>query len=147
MDISTNKSFLAGALSALSGQSIVQPPEDSDGFKSFNMTRMAAAHGVISDKPKFDMDSLHKHTLTWVDNSTAPTASLSSDDFTVWVKTLTGKKYAVHVNSANTVEMFKIKIREPTAALVEQSLGRPITRRWCTLTGKCFNNRAAPSQL
>ena len=35
----------------------------------------------------------------------------------------------------------------PTAALDEQSLGRPITRRWCTLTGKCFNNRAAPSQL
>ena len=89
MDISTNKSFLAGALSALSGQSIVQPPEDSDGFKSFNMTRMAGALGVISDKPKF---------------------SLPSDDFTVWVKTLTGKKFAVDVNPANTVEMFKLKI-------------------------------------
>ena len=119
MDISSNKNFLAGALSALSGQSIVQPPEDSDGFKLFNMAGMACALGVISDKPKFDMDSLHKHTLIWVDNSTAPTASLPSP-ITVWVKTLTGKKFTVDVNPAKTVEMFKLKIREKEGTPLDQ---------------------------
>ena len=40
MDLSTNKSFLAEALSALSGQSILQAPEDNDKTETANTKRV-----------------------------------------------------------------------------------------------------------
>ena len=105
MDISTNKSFLAEALSALSGQSILQAPEDHD------KTETARTRRVLATKSKFDMDSLHKHTLTWVHHSPAPPPA-PSVDISVSVKMLTGQTILVDTNTADTVEEMKLKVQD-----------------------------------
>ena len=110
MDLSTNKSFLAEALSALSGQSILQAPEDHDKTETAK-TRRALA--------KFDMDSLHKHTLTWVHHSPAPPPAPSVDIF-VTVKLLTGRTILVATNTADTVEELKSKVQDKAGIPTDQ---------------------------
>ena len=74
MDVSTNKSFLAGALSALSGQSIVAPKDaktDPDPMEMGSVAKALAEASSPMDAGSriFSMDSLHKHTLQWVGDS------------------------------------------------------------------------------
>ena len=113
MDISTNKSFLAEALSALSGQSILQAPEDHD------KTETARTRRVLATKSKFDMDSLHKHTLTWVHHSPAPPPA-PSVDISVSVKMLTGQTILVDTNTADTVEELKRKVQDKAGIPTDQ---------------------------
>ena len=116
MDISTNKSFLAGALSALSGQSIVQSADDD--ASTFRMAKMATALGFSASQPEgnclpvFDMDSLHKHTLTWVEDLPTVVALPSPSDMHIFVKTLTGKLITIIVNPRETIEDVKAKIQD-----------------------------------
>ena len=68
-----------------------------------------------------DIVSLHKHTLTWVDNSHAFFASPPSpDDITLVVSTLTGKKLKVLANPGDMVWVLKIKIRDMEGIPLDQ---------------------------
>ena len=120
MDISTNKSFLAEALSALSGQSILQAPEAQDKSKRARVS-----------ESKFDMDALHKHTLTWVHHSPAPPPAPRSapppappappaSSVEVFVKTIAGKTFSVATNTADSVEVLKHKIQDKEGIPLDQ---------------------------
>ena len=74
MDISTNKSFLAGALSALSGQSIIPAKDVKTNPDPLDLGSLAKAlDDPISQAEgqsiTFNMDFLHKHTLQWFGDS------------------------------------------------------------------------------
>ena len=120
MDISNNKSFLAGALSALSGQIIVPSKDDDAQASAFSMDKLANALGMVTsdieaaEKDTLSFDSLHKHTLTWVgvDFSSLVALPPSPSDITITVKTLTGKAIIVIANPADTVAVVKTKIED-----------------------------------
>ena len=65
------------------------------------------------------MDSLHKHTLTWVGDSMVALPP-SSSDITINVKTLAGKTVEVIVNPAETIEIVKAKILDKEGTPVDQ---------------------------
>ena len=61
MDISNNKSFLAGALSALSGQIIVPSKDDDAQASAFSMDKLANALGMVTS----DIEAAEKDTLSF----------------------------------------------------------------------------------
>ena len=116
MDIANNKSFLAGALSALSGHLVVPSKDDDAQASSFSMANLASAlnePGGVEYAAPFSMDSLHKLTLNWVGES-PPVVPLppSPSDITITVKTLTGKDIIVITNPADNIAVLKVKIEE-----------------------------------
>ena len=72
MDLSSNKAFLAGALSALSNCKIVAENDT----KTSSSLMLSTGTGI---RP-FNLDSLHKHTLKWMAvEESAPDQPLDSD--------------------------------------------------------------------
>ena len=117
MDVSTNKSFLAGALSALSGQSIVAQKDAKTNPDPMEMSSMAKALTEATSPMDaasliFSLDSLHKHTLQWVGDSQKVAALPSPTDIGIKVKSLTGNFILLVVNPADTIAEVKAKIQE-----------------------------------
>ena len=103
MDVSTNKSFLAGALSALSGQSIIVSADVRANSEPLELGSLAKALTEPSAKLEaepltFSMDSLHKHTLQWVGDSRKVPSLPSPTDIRLKVKSLTGNCIVIMVN-------------------------------------------------
>ena len=79
------------------------------------MAKMAGALGMAASQPDasclpiFDMDSLHKHTLTWV-GDTVVALPPSASDITIKIKTLTGNTLTIVANPADTIEVVKVKV-------------------------------------
>ena len=133
MDISNNKSFLAGALSALSGYTVV-PSEDDDAQASpFNMAILASVFDIEGSLVAAATATWTRCTkaLTWVGKSPTVVALPSCpSDITIkvktWtvlspfstsylklarlVKTLTGKPIIVIANPGHEIAVLKVKI-------------------------------------
>jgi len=96
MSLSTNLDFLSGALAATSKVKIVSKHHpNSDGFK----------------RVKFDMDTLHSRSLTWIGNKNFEIVSARRSRSTIFVKTLTGKTVEIRVDLSFTVETLKTLIQ------------------------------------
>jgi len=95
MDIVSNKSFLAKALSVLLGQRVEQRPDDDSAYRV----------------QKISMDTLHKSTLIFLG---------SAPDLSIEVKTLWGKTITVIVNPADTIKVLKDKIMDVTGCPPDQ---------------------------
>jgi len=93
MELATNKAFLAAALSTVSGCRIV-PDKTSHASEEF--------------VPAFNLDSLHKHTLTWVVGEPAVSDTNSIE---IFVSKLTGKKITIVCGTADTIETVKLRIQ------------------------------------
>ena len=104
MEFATDKNFLAKALGALSGQCII------------------ASNAKSKDLDVFSLDSLHKHTLGWVNDlpTTPPSLERGLGDMQIEVKTLTGKNIPLIVNPSMTVEELKAKIHYEEGIPVDQ---------------------------
>ena len=100
MDFATDENFLAEALSTLTGHSIVAP---SAKIKDFEV-------GYEFEKDVFSLDSLHKHTLGWVEGLPATLPSVG--DIQIEVKTLTGKVICLTANPSMTIEGLKAEIQD-----------------------------------
>ena len=90
MEFATDENFLAKALSILSGHSIIAPSAKTPDF------------GQLMEEV-FSLDSLHKHTLGWVEGLPATLPSL--DDIEIVVKTLTGKNITLKLDPSTTIKL------------------------------------------
>ena len=113
MDISTNPDFLAGALSTISQCNIVPN----------KITPLGVAMQVLSLRPgndikTFNMDSLHKHTLTWVGELVHSTSSPT--DYKVVVQDLNGRLTEILCKSDDLIETVKIKFFKESGVPVDQ---------------------------
>jgi len=98
MDLYTNRTFLAGALSALSNCKIVA---DNDLKTSSSLVS-------TTNIQSFDLDSLHKHTLKWMPVFASDPADAGGME--IFVKTLTGKTITLYCESNEKIETLKIRI-------------------------------------
>ena len=96
MELATDENFLAEALSTLSGHNIIAPSAK---------VKDVGGLGEI-----FSLDSLHKHTLGWVEG--LPSTLPSLDDIEIAVKTMTGKTIWLKVNPLTTIEQLKAAIQD-----------------------------------
>jgi len=97
MEFATDENFLAKALSILSGHSIIAPSGKIPDF------------GQLVEEV-FSLDSLHKHTLGWVEGLPATLPSL--DDIEIVVKTLTGKNITLKLDPSTTIKLLKDAIQD-----------------------------------
>ena len=95
MEFATDEQFLARALSTLSNQCVIAPSAQ------------------VKDNGVFSLDSIHKHTLGWVnDLPSLPLLKQGLGVIKIGVKTLTGKIIRLTVNLSTTVEELKYAIRD-----------------------------------
>eukprot|EP01071_Lankesteria_metandrocarpae_P004920 Lankesteria_metandrocarpae@DN374_c0_g1_i1.p1 len=107
MDLATNSKFLVGALSALSDRIIVA-----------DATPLVS--GIDAPRP-FDLDCLHKHTLTWMGSQAGPATSSSTGvAMTIHVLTISGEEYGLNCNSNDTIENVKVLILVRVGTPIDQ---------------------------
>ena len=94
MEFATDENFLAKALSTLSGHCIIAPSS------------------IIKEFDVFSLDSLHKHTLGWVEGLPATLPSIGVGDIQIKVKTLSGKTICLTVYPSMTIEGLKAEIQD-----------------------------------